>query len=153
MSNRGESRTDIANKPAAATDRTEAERSPESPLIAAAQLGRSVLVKGELTGSEDLTVDGRVEGVIDLGEHALTIGPNATITAKISARTVTIFGSVTGNVTVRETLHLRHGGSLEGDIVCGSMVIQDRAHFCGSVEMPDRRKAAADGELSRSSAA
>jgi cytoskeletal protein CcmA (bactofilin family) len=118
----------------------------------AAQLGRSVVVKGELTGSEDLTVEGSVEGVINLGEHALTIGPNATIVAEITARTVTIFGSVVGNVTVRETLHLRHGGSLEGDVVCGAIAIQDRAIFCGSVEMA-RRAAQAGPELSRSAVA
>lgn len=153
MLNRGESRTDFAHRPEPATGRTAAERSPEPPMIAAPQLGRSVVVKGELTGSEDLTVDGRVEGVIDLGEHALTIGPNATIIAEVSARTVTIFGSVVGNVTVRETLHLRHGGSLEGDVVCGSMLIQDRAHFCGTVEMPERRRAETDRERSRSAVA
>ena len=122
-------------------------------MIATAQLGRSVLVKGELTGSEDITIDGRVEGVIDLGEHALTIGTNATISAEISARTVTIFGSVVGNVKVRETLHLRHGASFEGDIVCGSIVIQDTAHFCGSVEMPKRRRAKSGTEVSRSAVA
>lgn len=125
----------------------------ELRMVGTGQLGRSVVVKGELTGSEDLLVDGRVEGVIDLGEHALTIGPNATISAEISARTVTIFGSVTGNVTVLETLHLRHGGSLEGAVVCGAIVIQDRAHFCGTVEMPERRPAEADGDLPRSAVA
>jgi cytoskeletal protein CcmA (bactofilin family) len=138
MLNQAESRTDSAPKFEPAT---------------AGQLGRSVVVKGQLTGSEDLTVDGRVEGVIDLGEHALTIGPNATIEAEIRARTVTIFGSVHGNVTVLETLHLRHGASLEGAVVCGSIVIQDRAHFSGTVEMPDRRQAGTGGELPRSAVA
>jgi cytoskeletal protein CcmA (bactofilin family) len=144
MLNQAESRTDFAHKSEPATGRTAAERSSESSAIGVAQLGRSVLVKGELTGSEDLTIDGRVEGVINLGEHALTIGPNATITAEISARTVTIFGKVVGTVTVRETLHLRHGGSLEGDVNCRSIVIQDTAHFCGSVAMPERRRAKKD---------
>jgi cytoskeletal protein CcmA (bactofilin family) len=137
MSNQAESRADVVPRPEPGTG----------------QLGRSVVVKGELTGSEDLMVDGRVEGVINLGEHALTVGPNATISAAISARTVTIFGSVVGNVTVRETLHLRHGASLEGEVVCGSIVIQDRAHFCGKVAMPKRRRAEADGELARSAVA
>jgi cytoskeletal protein CcmA (bactofilin family) len=152
MLDREESRTDFAPKPEP-TGRTAAQRSPQAPTIAAAQLGRSVLVKGELTGSEDLTLDGRVEGVIDLGDHALTIGPNSAITAEIRARVVTIFGSVVGTVTVGETLHLRHGGSLEGDVVCRSIVIQDTAHFCGTVEMPERRRTKSHDELSRSAVA
>lgn len=110
----------------------------------ASSLGRSVVVKGELTGSQDLTIDGQVEGRIDLHDHELTIGPNASIHAEIVAKTVTIFGSVVGNVTVGGTLHLRHGGSLEGDAVCACIAIQDRAHFCGTVEMTRRRQYASD---------
>jgi cytoskeletal protein CcmA (bactofilin family) len=124
------------------------EPQSEAPVVTA-NLGRSVFVKGELTGSQDLTVDGRVEGLIDLRDHELTIGPNAAVHAEIIAKTITVFGSVVGNVTARETLHLRHGGSLEGDVVCASITIQDRAHFCGSVDMGKRSQktagAAADG--------
>ncbi len=152
MLNRGETRKDFTPTPGT-TGGSSPERGADAPAIAAAQLGRSVLVKGELTGSEDLTVDGRVEGLIDLGEHALTIGPNATIAAEITARTVTIFGSVVGNVTVRETLHLRHGGSLEGNVVCGAIVVQDRAHLCGTVDMPQRRRSESDNDLTRSAVA
>jgi len=110
---------------------------PVSQTSGTSHIGRSVVVKGELTGSQDLTVDGRVEGFIDLREHELTIGPNATIQAEIIAKIVTVFGSVVGNVTA-ETLQLRHGGSLEGNVACKSMIIQDRAHFCGTVDMGKR---------------
>jgi cytoskeletal protein CcmA (bactofilin family) len=110
---------------------------PAPAAAGTSHIGRSVVVKGELTGSQDLTVDGRVEGFIDLREHELTIGPNAAIQAEIISKIVTVFGSVVGNVTA-ETLQLRHGGSLEGNVVCKSMIIQDRAHFCGTVDMGKR---------------
>jgi cytoskeletal protein CcmA (bactofilin family) len=105
-----------------------------------AALGRSVLVKGELTGSEDLTVDGRVEGRIDLPDHTLVIGPNAEIRADIVAKIVTVFGAVTGGVTAREKVEIRQGGSLEGNLACASVHIQDGAQFCGKVEMPKRAR-------------
>ena len=108
--------------------------SPDSAKMLAANLGRSVAVKGELTGSEDLTVDGRVEGSIDLSEHALTIGPNAVIHARITARVVTVFGSVVGNITARDTI-IRVGASVQGDLVCDRLALQDGAHFCGKVKM------------------
>jgi cytoskeletal protein CcmA (bactofilin family) len=91
-------------------------------------------VDGELTGSEDLTVDGRVEGSIDLPDHALTIGPNGTINARIVAKIVTVFGSVVGNITARDTT-IRKGASVQGDLVCTRLAIQDGAHFCGKVNM------------------
>lgn len=109
-------------------------RSPDSAKMLAANLGRSVAVKGELTGSEDLTVDGRVEGSIDLSEHALTIGPNAIIHARIAAKVVTVFGSVVGNITARDTI-IRVGASVQGDLVCARLALQDGAHFCGQVKM------------------
>jgi cytoskeletal protein CcmA (bactofilin family) len=102
-----------------------------------AALGRSVTVKGELTGSEDLTVDGRVDGTIDLSQHALTIGPNAIIHARIAAKTVTVFGTVLGNITAHDTI-IRKGASVEGDLSCTRLAIQDGAHFCGKVEMAAR---------------
>jgi cytoskeletal protein CcmA (bactofilin family) len=102
-----------------------------------AALGRSVAVKGELTGSEDLTVDGRVDGSIDLSQHALTIGPNAVIHARIVAKTVTVFGSVVGNIKAHELI-VRKGASVQGDLTCTRLGIQDGAHFCGKVDMAHR---------------
>jgi cytoskeletal protein CcmA (bactofilin family) len=104
-----------------------------------ARLGSSVSVKGDLCGSEDLTVDGRVEGRIELPDHALTIGPNANIQADIAARIVTVFGSVVGRITARDKVEIRRGGSLEGQLASACIAIQDGAHFCGNVEMPARK--------------
>src|SRR3954471_2841212 len=92
-----------------------------------AALGGSVFVKGEITGSEDLTIDGQVEGKIDLPNHTLTVGPNATIVADIKAKAMTVFGSVVGTMTIREKLELRSSGSAEGTISCGRAAVQDGA--------------------------
>ena len=105
-----------------------------------ANLSSSVVVKGEVSGSEDMTIDGRVEGRIDLPDHVLTIGPNATIKATIIARVVTVYGSVIGNVSAGDQLDIHPTGSLEGDVTCGRIIIQDGAHVCGKVETLGQRK-------------
>jgi cytoskeletal protein CcmA (bactofilin family) len=102
-----------------------------------AVLGRSVAVKGELTGLEDLTVDGRVDGSIDLSQFALTIGPNAVINARIVAKTVTVFGSVVGNIKAQDVV-IRVGASVQGDLSCARLGIQEGAVFCGKVDMAPR---------------
>jgi cytoskeletal protein CcmA (bactofilin family) len=103
-----------------------------------AKLGSTVRVKGELTGSEDLMVDGRVEGRIDLSGHTLTIGPNATIEADVVAKAVIVFGSIVGAVTARDMLELRRTGSIVGQVVCERLAIQDGAHLQAKVEMSKR---------------
>jgi cytoskeletal protein CcmA (bactofilin family) len=107
--------------------------------IRLANIGSSVFVKGELTASEDLMVDGRVEGRIDLPDHALTIGPNANIQADIVAKIVTVFGSVVGGIAARDKVDIRRGGSLNGDLSCACIAIHDGAHFCGKVAMGTRK--------------
>jgi cytoskeletal protein CcmA (bactofilin family) len=122
-------------------NREEAGRTVNAPPQPAAReglranLGSSVCVKGELSGSEDLTVDGRVEGRINLSDHMLTIGPNAKIEADIVAKVVMVFGSIVGSVTAREKIEIRQGGSLQGDLTCSRIVIQDGAHFSGKANM------------------
>jgi cytoskeletal protein CcmA (bactofilin family) len=108
-----------------------------------ATLGRSVSVKGEIVGSEDLTIDGQVEGKIDLPEHMLTIGPNATILADIVAKSITVFGSVIGTITARDKVDLRKSGSLEGTVTCGRIAIQEGAHMSGKLTTKAQRKPAA----------
>jgi cytoskeletal protein CcmA (bactofilin family) len=101
-------------------------------------IGKSVVIKGELNGSEDLTIEGHVEGKIDLCEHALTIGPNGKIKAQLNAKSVIIFGEVTGNVTASEKVDIRENGSVEGDITAPRVAIAEGAHFRGSVDMQNK---------------
>lgn len=120
------------------------QEAPEPQLGAVKELGRanlgsSVVVKGDLTASEDLTVDGQVEGRIDLPDHVLTIGPNAKIRADIVAKVVTVFGSIVGAVTAREKVDLRRGASLDGNLTCAAIAMQDGAMFCGRANMEARK--------------
>lgn len=102
-------------------------------------IGKSVVIKGELNGSEDLTVEGHVEGRIELKEHVLTIGPHGRIKAEIHAKSVIVLGEVTGNISASEKVDIRDNGSVDGDIVSPRVAIAEGAHFRGSVDM--QRKA------------
>jgi cytoskeletal protein CcmA (bactofilin family) len=99
-------------------------------------LGKSVVIKGELSGSEDLTLYGQMEGSIKLPDHTLTIGPHADIKAQVSARSVVIMGAVTGNVTAGEKVEIGATGSVTGDISSPRLAIADGGCFRGRVEMP-----------------
>jgi cytoskeletal protein CcmA (bactofilin family) len=98
-------------------------------------IGKSVVIKGELTGSEDLTIEGHVEGKIELRQNILTIGPNGKIKAQVFAKSVVILGEVTGNVTASEKVDLRDNGSIDGDITAPRVAIAEGAHFRGSIDM------------------
>jgi cytoskeletal protein CcmA (bactofilin family) len=98
-------------------------------------IGKSVVIKGELNGSEDLTVEGYVDGTIELKEHVLTIGPHGRIKAEIFAKAVVVLGRVNGNVTASEKVDIRDNGSVEGNIVAPRVAIAEGAHFRGSVDM------------------
>ena len=98
-------------------------------------IGKSVVIKGELNGSEDLTIEGHVEGTIQLRDHVLTIGPNGTIKAQVFAKSVIVLGEVTGNVTASEKVDIRDNGSVDGDIISPRVAIAEGAHFRGSVDM------------------
>jgi cytoskeletal protein CcmA (bactofilin family) len=102
-------------------------------------IGKSVVIKGELNGSEDLTIEGHVEGTIQLRDHVLTIGPNGKIKAQVFAKSVIVLGEVTGNVTASEKVDIRDNGSVDGDIISPRVAIAEGAHFRGSVDM--QRKA------------
>ena len=106
-------------------------------------IGKSVVIKGELNGSEDLTVEGHVEGKIELRDHVLTIGPNGKIKAQVFAKAVIVLGEVNGNVTATEKVDIRDGGSVDGDIVSPRVAIAEGAHFRGAVDM--QRKGGAQG--------
>ena len=114
-------------------------------------IGKSVVIKGELSGSEDLTIEGHVEGKIELKDHLLTIGPNGRIKAAVFAKAVIVLGEVNGNVTASEKVDIRDGGSVDGDIVSPRVAIAEGAHFRGSVDM-QRKGAAASTSPSVSTA-
>ena len=118
--------------PAPAAPRMEARQTMERDNV---NIGKSVVIKGELNGSEDLTIEGQVEGTIQLREHVLTIGPNGRIKAQVFAKSVIVLGEVTGNVTASEKVDIRDNGSVDGDIVAPKVAIAEGAHFCGSVDM------------------
>ncbi len=98
-------------------------------------IGKSIVIKGELNGSEDLTIEGQVEGTIQLRDHVLTIGPNGRIKAQVFAKSVVVLGEVTGNVTTTDKVDIRDNGSVDGDIVSPRVAIAEGAHFRGSVDM------------------
>jgi cytoskeletal protein CcmA (bactofilin family) len=101
-------------------------------------IGKSVVIKGELNGSEDLTIEGQVEGKIELKDHVLTIGPNGKIKAHVFAKALIVLGEVNGNVTATDKVEIRDGGSVDGDIIAPRVAIADGAHFRGSVDMQRR---------------
>jgi cytoskeletal protein CcmA (bactofilin family) len=98
-------------------------------------IGKSVVIKGELSGSEDLTIEGHVEGRIDLKDNVLTIGPNGRIKAEVFAKSVVVLGEVTGNVTASEKVDIRDNGSVDGDLISPRVAIAEGAHFRGSIDM------------------
>src|SRR5687768_17118255 len=98
-------------------------------------IGKSVVIKGELNGSEDLTIEGQVEGKIELRQNVLTIGANGKIKAQVFAKSVIILGEVTGNVTASEKVDIRDNGSVDGDIAAPRVAIAEGAHFRGSIDM------------------
>ena len=98
-------------------------------------IGASIQIKGELQGNEDLTIDGLIEGKIDLRDHNLTIGPNGKIRADLFAKTIIIAGEVSGNAHAAERVEICPSGRLVGDIVSPRITIADGAHFKGSVDM------------------
>ncbi|MGH9711662.1 MAG: bactofilin family protein [Candidatus Acidiferrales bacterium] len=102
---------------------------------AAARLGASLHVKGEITGNEDLSVDGSVEGLIQLEDRKLTVGASAKVTADIIAREVVVYGNVKGNLRARDRIEIKKDGSVVGDLTTARIMIEDGAYFKGSIEI------------------
>ena len=100
-----------------------------------ASIGKSIVINGELSGSEDLTIEGQVDGKIELRNHVLTIGSNGRITAQVAAKSIIVLGHVTGNLLATEKVDIRESGSVEGDIVAPRVAIADGSHFRGSIDM------------------
>src|SRR2546423_14578014 len=107
-----------------------------------ATIGKSLVIKGEVTGSESLYIDGRVEGTINLPGNRVTVGRNGQVQANINAREVVVLGKVKGNLTASASVDIRGEGSLVGDVVCQRISIEDGAYFKGGIDI---RKLTAKG--------
>jgi cytoskeletal protein CcmA (bactofilin family) len=100
-----------------------------------ATIGKSLVIKGEVTGSESLYIDGRVEGTINLPGNRVTIGRNGTIQANVNAKELVVLGKVKGNITASDRVDIRNEGSLAGDVICQRISIEDGAYFKGSIDI------------------
>jgi len=108
-----------------------------------ATIGKSLVIKGEVTGSESLYIDGRVEGSINLSGNRVTVGRNGVVSANINAREIVVLGKVRGNLTASDRVDIRSDGSLTGDVVAARISIEDGAFFKGGIDI---RKAGQPGQ-------
>src|SRR5436853_1418650 len=100
-----------------------------------ATIGKSLVIKGEVTGSESLYIDGRVEGSINLAGNRVTVGRNGVVSANINAREIVVLGTVRGNLTASDRVDIRSDGSLTGDVVAARISIEDGAFFKGGIDI------------------
>jgi len=107
----------------------------DAPRTGNAVLGKSVVVKGQILSREDLTIDGEVEGTVEMQEHRLTIGPNGKVRASVKAREVIVLGTLHGNVETGDRIDIRKEAKLVGDIKTARIVIEDGAYFKGNVDI------------------
>ncbi len=137
--------TSAANEPAAPAPRPVAASTADQ-----ATIGKSLVIKGEVTGSESLYIDGRVEGSINLAGNRVTVGRNGVVSANINAREIVVLGKVRGNLTASDRVDIRSDGSLTGDVVAARISIEDGAFFKGGIDI---RKAGqkANGEEAKPS--
>ena len=98
-------------------------------------LGQAVLVKGNLSGKEDLLIEGQCEGTLDFQDHCLTVGPQGQVKSEIHAREVVIHGTVNGKISAKDRVEIRKTGNVVGDIVSATVAIEDGAFFKGSIEI------------------
>jgi cytoskeletal protein CcmA (bactofilin family) len=113
-----------------------------------ARLGASLHVKGEITGNEDLQIDGTVEGLVQLDDRKLTVGSSAKVTADIVSREVVVYGNVKGNLRARDRIEIKKDGSVIGDLTTARIMIEDGAYFKGSIEID--KTGDASGNLEKS---
>jgi cytoskeletal protein CcmA (bactofilin family) len=122
-----------------------ASRSASPASRASAHLGSGLFIKGQITGTEDLQIDGKVEGPITLRGHQLTVGAAAQLNSEIHAGGVVVYGKVVGNLHARDRVDVKTDGSVIGDIATARISIEDGAHFKGRIEIdPTKSQAAAD---------
>ena len=115
-------------------------KSPPSPVrgslqVSPVNVGKTVVLHGELISNEDLTIEGQVEGKIELRQHVLTIGVHGKVKSEILAKSVVVLGKVDGNIIATDKVDIRNAGSVDGDIVSPRVAIAEGAHFRGSIDM------------------
>jgi len=120
-----------------------------TPSGSTARLGASLHVKGEISGNEDLHVDGSVEGLIQLEDRKLTVGASAKLTADVVAREVVVYGAVKGNLRARDRIEIKKDGSVVGDLTTARIMIEDGAYFKGSIEIDRTGAAGSDNDLDK----
>jgi cytoskeletal protein CcmA (bactofilin family) len=120
-----------------------------------ASIGKSVMIKGQIFSREDLTIDGEIDGSVELHEHRLTVGPNGKLQAGVKAREVVVLGTIHGNVEASDKIDIRKDAKLVGDIKTARIVIEDGAFFKGSIDIarPEAPKAAAQPKQQQPQAA
>jgi cytoskeletal protein CcmA (bactofilin family) len=128
--------------PSITTQHKEAPKASDPHRTDVGHIGKSVQIKGELTGSEDLYLDGSIEGTIDLRDHSLIIGPNGKIKAGISARDLVVHGRIEGNITATGRVELRKSCTLIGDVSTQRIVIEDGAFFKGAIDIKEKSQPA-----------
>ena len=119
-----------------------------TPSGSTARLGASLHIKGEISGNEDLHIDGSVEGLVQLDDRKLTVGATAKLTADVVAREVVVYGSVKGNLRARDRIEIKKDGSVVGDLTTARIMIEDGAYFKGSIEI-DRSASTNEPDLDK----
>jgi len=116
--------------------------------LAPSRLGSSLHLKGEISGNEDLDIDGRVEGLVHIDEGKLTVGATAKLTADVIAGEVIVYGSVNGNVRGKGKIEIKKDGSVNGDLTTAQIIIEDGAYFKGSIEIEKSAEKEGDKNVS-----
>ena len=98
-------------------------------------IGKSVMVKGQIFSREDLTIDGEVEGSVELQENRLTVGPHGRLQAGVKAREIVVLGAINGNIETSDKIEIRKDAKLVGDIKTARIVIEDGAYFKGAIDI------------------
>src|SRR3979490_930534 len=119
-----------------------------TPSGSTARLGASLHIKGEISGNEDLHIDGTVEGLVQLDDRKLSVGATAKLTADVVAREVVVYGSVKGNLRARDRIEIKKDGSVVGDLTTARTMLEDGAYFKGSIEI-DRTATAGDSDTDK----
>lgn len=123
---------------------------PAPPTGEQATIGKGLFIKGEITGTESLFIDGKIEGSINLPGNRLTVGRNGQVSASINAREIVVLGKVKGNVAATDRVDIRAEGSLTGDVAAARISIEDGAYFKGGIDIrkPDAKSSAAPAPAS-----